>query len=67
MRFQLPAVFTALRLLPPVVGHSGSTGCWLFHCPEYDATLTGSVDEVTAGAVPYALIPRFLQVIGKSR
>lgn len=67
MRFQLPRLFTAMRRLPAVVGHTGSTGCWLFYCPEYDAYLTGSVDEVTAAGIPYRVFPRFLQVIRESR
>jgi CubicO group peptidase (beta-lactamase class C family) len=60
MRFRLPRLFTLPHVLPAVVGHTGSTGCWLFHCPEWDLFLSGSVDEVTAGAVPYRLVPRIL-------
>jgi len=66
MRVQLPRMFTGMRLLPPVLGHTGSTGCWLFCCPEYDATFTGSVDDVTAGAVPYRVVAKLLQVMRES-
>ena len=31
MRFRLPRVFTPLASIL-VVGHTGSTGCWLFYC-----------------------------------
>ena len=61
MRFQLPRVFTALKRLPAVVGHTGSTGCWLFWCSEMDMFFAGSVDEVSAGAVPYRLVPKILE------
>jgi D-alanyl-D-alanine carboxypeptidase len=61
MRFQLPRVFTALKRLPAVLGHSGSTGCWLFWCPEMDMFFAGSVDEASAGAVPYRLVPKILE------
>lgn len=63
MRFRLPRVFTPLRPLPGVVGHSGSTGCWLFWCPQWDVFLCGSVDEVTAGAIPYRMMPKVLDAV----
>jgi CubicO group peptidase (beta-lactamase class C family) len=67
MRFQLPRVFTGMRRLPPVVGHTGSTGCWLFTCPAYDVTFAGSVDEVAGAGVPYTVVPKFLRVIRESK
>jgi CubicO group peptidase (beta-lactamase class C family) len=63
MRFRLPRMFTPWRPMPSVVGHTGSTGCWLFYCEELDVFLCGSVDEVTAGAVPYRVVPRILRVV----
>lgn len=63
MRFQLPRAFTSLKRLPAVIGHTGSTGCWLFWCPEMDLYVSGSVDEAGAGAVPYRIIPRILQIL----
>lgn len=64
MRYRLPRIFTRLRQLPAVIGHSGSTGTWLFFCPEWDLLLAGTVDEVTAGAVPYRVMPEILGAIG---
>lgn len=66
MRFRLPRVFTPLHPMPSVLGHTGSTGCWLFYCPQLDMLLSGSVDEVTAGAVPYRVVPKILQVLRSS-
>jgi CubicO group peptidase (beta-lactamase class C family) len=63
MRFRLPWIFAPLHPMPAVVGHTGSTGCWLFYCPERDLFLAGSVDEVTAGALPYRLVPRVLKAL----
>ncbi|MFO7584750.1 MAG: serine hydrolase domain-containing protein [Anaerolineales bacterium] len=65
MRFQLPRVFTALKRLPAVIGHTGSTGCWLFWCPELDLYFSGSVDEASAGAIPYRLMPEILKILRK--
>ncbi|MEW6333148.1 MAG: serine hydrolase domain-containing protein [Thermodesulfobacteriota bacterium] len=66
MRFRLPRVLTPTAPMPPVLGHTGSTGCWLFYCPELDAFLAGSVDEVTAGSVPFRTIPRILRILRTS-
>ena len=63
MRFRLPRAFTPLHPMPPVLGHTGSTGCWLFYCPQWDMLLSGSVDEVTAGAVPYRVVPKILKIL----
>lgn len=59
-RFQLPRLFAGFRSVPTVYGHTGSTGTWLFHAPERDLFLCGAVDQVTAGAVPYRLVPKLL-------
>jgi D-alanyl-D-alanine carboxypeptidase len=60
MRFHDP-LFALLRRLPAVIGHTGSTGSWLFHCPELDLFLAGTVDQAHAGAVPFRLLPKILK------
>jgi len=65
MRFQLPRIFTSLKRLPAVIGHTGSTGCWLFWCPELDMYFAGSVDEASAGAIPYRVMPELLKMLRK--
>ena len=66
MRFRLPRLFTPTAPMPLVLGHTGSTGCWLFYCPELDVFLVGSVDEVTAGAVSFRFVPKILNALRKS-
>lgn len=61
MRFQLPRFLTPFRPLPAVVGHTGSTGTWLFHAHEPDLYLVGAVSELTAGPLPYRFVPRILR------
>jgi D-alanyl-D-alanine carboxypeptidase len=63
MRFALPRWYTPLSPVPAVVGHTGSTGCWLFYCPETDAYMCGGVDQVTAGALPFRATPRVLRAM----
>lgn len=66
MHFRLPRIFTPIAAMPSILGHTGSTGCWLFYCPEWDVLLSGSVDEITAGAVPYRTVPRILNIFRTS-
>lgn len=63
MRFQLPSLFTPFRPIPQVVGHTGSTGTWLFYAPELDMYFAGSVNQVTAGAVPFKVVPKVLRAL----
>ena len=63
IRFRLPRWLTPFRPMPEVVGHSGVTGSWLFHCPELDVITAGTVDQATAAAVPYRFMPRLLRAL----
>ncbi len=63
MRFQLPPALNGFRRMPAVFGHSGSTGAWLFYCPELDVVLAGTVNQATAGALPYRVVPRLLRAL----
>jgi len=63
MRFGLPRFLTPFRPVPQVVGHTGSTGTWLFHAPEPDLYLVGAVNQITAGAVPFRVVPRVLRAL----
>jgi D-alanyl-D-alanine carboxypeptidase len=65
MRFQLPRVLNGMRPMPVLLGHTGSTGSWLFYAPERDLYLAGTVDEVTSGAVPYRLLPKLLRTLDR--
>jgi len=67
MRFQLPRALTPFRPLPAVIGHTGSTGTWLFHARELDLYLAGAVNQVTAGAVPFRLVPKVLRAAVAAR
>jgi D-alanyl-D-alanine carboxypeptidase len=61
MRFRMPRLFSPLRPMPPLVGHTGVTGSWLFHCPDLDLILSGTVDQATAAPLPFRFLPRLLR------
>lgn len=63
MRYQIPRLLTPFRPVPQVVGHTGSTGTWLFHAPEPDLYVAGAVNQLTAGAVPFKLVPGVLRAV----
>lgn len=44
-----------------LVGHSGSTGTWLFSCPELGVVLAGTVDQTQAQVLPFQIMVRCLQ------
>lgn len=57
MRFALPRMLAGGRRLPAVMGHTGSTGSWLWWVPDLDLILAGTVDQATAAAVPFRQVP----------
>jgi D-alanyl-D-alanine carboxypeptidase len=61
MRYQLPRLLAPLRPPPAVLGHSGSTGTWLFYAPELDLYLVGAVSQIAAAPLPFRFVPRVLR------
>lgn len=64
IRVRVPRYLTPFRPIPEIVGHSGVTGSWLFHCPELDVITAGTVDQASAAALPYRFVPRLLRTLG---
>ncbi|RAY11022.1 penicillin-binding protein [Actinomadura craniellae] len=67
LRYGLGTMFFKIgRLMAPgrrpvtLVGHSGVTGTWLFHCPELDLHLAGTVDQTKGQAIPFRFMARCL-------
>ncbi|WP_017568904.1 serine hydrolase domain-containing protein [Nocardiopsis halotolerans] len=67
LRYGLGTMFFRVsRLMSPrhrpvtLVGHSGATGTWLFHCPEADLHVVGTVDQTRGQALPFRLMARCL-------
>ncbi|GAA0924481.1 serine hydrolase domain-containing protein [Nonomuraea longicatena] len=60
MVFKVGRLVSRGRRPVTLVGHSGATGTWLFHCPELDLHLAGTVDQTKGQAVPFRLMARCL-------
>jgi D-alanyl-D-alanine carboxypeptidase len=65
LRYRVPRLLSLGRRTPLLVGHTGSSGSWLFHAPEHDLYLAGTVDQTTAAAVPYRLAPRLVRAAAR--
>ncbi len=50
-----------------LVGHAGVTGTWLFHCPELDLHLAGTLDQGKGQRRPFALMVRLLRAWSTAR
>ncbi len=61
MRFKIPRLLSPFRSVPAVTGHTGATGSWLFYCEALDVLLAGTVNQLSAAAVPFRYIPKILQ------
>jgi D-alanyl-D-alanine carboxypeptidase len=48
--------------IPPVVGHTGSTATWLFHCAELGVVVAGAFD-VAQPPLPFRFVPRVLRAV----
>jgi D-alanyl-D-alanine carboxypeptidase len=60
MRFGVGRLLAGGCRMPPVVGHTGSTGSWLWHAPDLGLVIAGTVDQTAAVAVPFRAVPRAL-------
>ncbi len=60
-RYRVPRLLNGGRRAPTLIGHTGSSGSWLFWSPEHDLYLAGTVDQTTAAAVPYRLLPKIVR------
>lgn len=60
MYFNVHRLMTGGRAPLTLVGHAGGTGTWLFHCPELDLHLAGTIDQTKGAAVPFRYLAGFL-------
>ncbi|HSK16300.1 MAG TPA: hypothetical protein VK915_09025, partial [Gaiellaceae bacterium] len=62
MRFRVNRLIAPGRRPVTLVGHSGASGSWAFHCPEHDVFLAGTVDQLGARGLPFRLMARALRI-----
>jgi D-alanyl-D-alanine carboxypeptidase len=62
MRYAPPRWMSPLFAIPPILGHSGSTASWLFHCPKLGIVTAGTFD-VAQPPLPFRFLPRVLRAV----
>ncbi len=66
MRYAPARWMSPLFPVPPLVGHSGSTATWLFHCPDLSVVVAGTFD-VAQPSLPFRFLPRVLRAVASAR
>ncbi|WP_100448533.1 serine hydrolase domain-containing protein [Glycomyces xiaoerkulensis] len=60
MRFRLPRWQSPFTSVPTMIGHSGAFGSVLFHIPERDLYIAGTVNQMRPRRLPYPLLLRLV-------
>lgn len=63
MRLSMHPILTLFRRVPPLVGHSGSTGVLMYHCPDRDLFIAGTTNQLRAKGLPYRFLIGALQAL----
>jgi len=63
MDFELPRPLGALFKIPPMWGHSGSTGSFLYYASDPDLYFAGTVDQTQARMTPFLLMGRVASLV----
>jgi CubicO group peptidase (beta-lactamase class C family) len=67
MYFKLPGPITAMTGIPPLWGHSGSTGSFLYYSEDLDLYLAGSIDQTESKIKPFGLMRKAIRAIARWR
>lgn len=62
MRYAVPRWMSPTFAVPTIVGHTGSTATWLFHCPQLGIVTAGTFD-VAQPPLPFRFLPRVLRAV----
>jgi D-alanyl-D-alanine carboxypeptidase len=62
MRYAPARWMSPLFPIPPIVGHTGSTATWAFHCPDLRIVLAGTFD-VAQPPLPFRFLPHVLRAV----
>jgi D-alanyl-D-alanine carboxypeptidase len=63
MYFKLPWFITMVMKMPPLWGHSGSTGSFLYYSQDLNLYMAGSIDQVESKTTPFKLMLGVMKAI----
>lgn len=67
MYFNLPAPIRGITGIPPLWGHSGSTGSFLYYSQGLDLYLAGTIDQVESKIKPFLLMRQVIRAVNAKR
>jgi len=63
MYFELPRFLNMVMKVPPLWGHSGSTGSFLYYSEDMNLYIAGSINQVESQSKPFRLMIRVMKAI----
>jgi D-alanyl-D-alanine carboxypeptidase len=63
MRFKLPWLISKVMKVPPLWGHSGSTGSFLYYSEDLNLYMAGSINQVDSKIKPFRLMGKVMKAI----
>jgi len=63
MYFKLPRLIRMVIKIPPLWGHSGSSGSFLYYSVDYDLYLAGTINQTKSKIQPFRLMGSAIQII----
>jgi D-alanyl-D-alanine carboxypeptidase len=63
MCFKLPRFISKVMKVPPLWGHSGSTGSFLYYSEDLNLYMAGSIDQVESKSKPFRLMLRVMKAM----
>lgn len=67
MYFELPWYMAPFSSVPPVWGHSGSTGSFLYYCEDLDIYMVGSTNQAKSQSKPFQMMIKAMKIMKKLR
>jgi D-alanyl-D-alanine carboxypeptidase len=63
MYFKLPWFINIVMKVPPLWGHSGSTGSFLYYSEDLNLYMAGTIDQVESKTLPFRLVLRVMKAV----
>ncbi|MBW1894596.1 MAG: serine hydrolase, partial [Deltaproteobacteria bacterium] len=67
MYFKLPWFINMLMKVPPLWGHSGSTGAFLYYSEDMNLYMAGSINQTELKSKPFRLMLKVIKAIKSKR
>jgi D-alanyl-D-alanine carboxypeptidase len=67
MYLKLPRFMNMVMKVPPLWGHSGSTGSFLYYCEDMNLYMAGSINQTESKSKPFRLMLKVMKAIQSKR